>query len=154
MFKLKSSTLTSMFTSFGNTKQSQLGPEASDRLRPTTPASLSKDLKSSQMMDHSHSCNSFLSPTSPESGGNRVRSGSLCQSPLKGEEDDPACQSTENLLDRSVKISYPKKGDASGNIMTETALRKRLVRFGQIMNVRHNCWKGVSYSAISWRERS
>lgn len=135
MFKLKSSTLTSMFTSFSGAKQSQSGSEVSDRLRPTTPRSLSTDSKSSKMMDHSHSCNSFLSPITPESQGSRVLSGSLGQSGLKGEDDEVNCQSTENLLDRSVKISFPKKGDASGNVMTETVLRKRLVRFGQIMNV-------------------
>ena len=131
MFKLKSSTLTSIFTSFGGVKHGQSAADAS------TPRSLIKDSKNSNMMDHSHSCNSFLSPMALENGGNRVRSGSLNQSPLKGEDDDAICQSTENLLDRSVKISFPKKGDTSGNIMTETILRKRLVRFGQIMNVRY-----------------
>ena len=146
MFKLRSSTLTSMFSSFSSTRQSQ-SIEAAVVSRPPTPRNLSKDQKN-QLNDSTHRLtNSSLMNMSNtlENSRERSRSGSLTQSPSRTLCVDDHKQPTENLLDRSVKISFPKKADNSnsGTVITEAFLREKVSSFGQIMNVSENC--GVSY---------
>jgi hypothetical protein len=141
MFKLRSSTLTSMFSSFSSARQSQ-SIEAAVVSRPPTPRNLSKDQKN-QLNDSTHSThrltNSSLMNMSNtlENSKDRGRSGSLSQSPSRSLYVDDQRQPTENLLDRSVKISFPKKADnsISGTVITEAFLREKVSSFGQVMNV-------------------
>jgi hypothetical protein len=72
-----------------------------------------------------------------ENSKDRGRSGSLSQSPSRSLYVDDQRQPTENLLDRSVKISFPKKADnsISGTVITEAFLREKVSSFGQVMNV-------------------
>jgi hypothetical protein len=141
MFKLRSSTLTSMFSSFSSARQSQ-SIEAAVVSRPPTPRNLSRGQKN-QLNDSTHSThrltNSSLMNMSNtlENSKDRGRSGSLSQSPSRSLYVDDQRQPTENLLDRSVKISFPKKADnsISGTVITEAFLREKVSSFGQVMNV-------------------
>ena len=125
-----------MFSSFGSNRQSQ-SIEAVAVPRPPTPRNLSKDQKN-QPNDSTHRLtnNSLMNMSNPpESNEDRGRSGSIAQSPSRKLSVDDQKQPTENLLDRSVKISFPKKAENSGGVITEAFLRERVSRFGQIMNV-------------------
>jgi hypothetical protein len=130
-----------MFSSFSSARQSQ-SIEAAVVSRPPTPRNLSKDQKN-QLSDSTHSThrltNSSLMNMSNtlENSKDRGRSGSLSQSPSRSLYVDDQTQPTENLLDRSVKISFPKKADnsISGTVITEAFLREKVSSFGQVMNV-------------------
>jgi hypothetical protein len=130
-----------MFSSFSSARQSQ-SIEAAVVSRPPTPRNLSKDQKN-QLNDSTHSThrltNSSLMNMSNtlENSKDRGRSGSLSQSPSRSLYVDDQRQPTENLLDRSVKISFPKKADnsISGTVITEAFLREKVSSFGQVMNV-------------------
>jgi hypothetical protein len=130
-----------MFSSFSSARQSQ-SIEAAVVSRPPTPRNLSKDQKN-QLNDSTHSTHRLTSSSlmnmsnTLDNSKDRGRSGSLTQSPTRSLRVDDQKQPTENLLDRSVKISFPKKADNSnsGPVITEAFLREKVSSFGQVMNV-------------------
>lgn len=150
MHKLRSSTLSSIF-GFTGSKQTENRADGNDRIRPPTPRNAAKTRKSSSPdTPHRRSSNSFLNMSNPfEKVKERKRSGSLNQSPPELQFEEMQQQPSENLLDRSVKIAFPKRGLSSGEGMTEIMLRERVSEFGQVVNVSH-VTSGEFFHTVHW----
>ena len=137
MFKLSN-----MFGGFGgknnknneNNQNNQYPPDA-PRMRPQTPGSSAKH-SPSRDADYRPSNTSIMNMSNPfekaAGAGGKGRGGDL--SPRSAQKPDLSDQQpTENLLDRSVKITFPKKGE--GSVISEAVLREKLGRFGDLVNV-------------------
>ena len=130
MYKLKSSTFSSMF-SFTGSKQTGNRAEGTDPIRPPTPRTRKSSSPDSPRRRNS---TSFLNMSNPFENI-RARSGSLSKSLSEVRIDELQPEPSENLLDRSVKIAFPKRGLSNGEGMTEIVLRERISEFGQVVNV-------------------
>lgn len=134
MYKLKSSTFSSIF-SFSGSKQAESKAEGNDPIRPPTPRNASRTRRSSSPESpRRRSSTSFLNMSNPFENI-RARSGSLSRSLSEVRIAEIQPEPSENLLDRSVKIAFPKRGLSNGEAMTEIVLRERISEFGQVVNV-------------------
>ena len=131
----KNRTISSMLAGFGS-KQQQNVPDPSLRTRPSTPGTSAKDGKFAyDETPYRASNTSLLNMSNPFE---KIYGKSKSESPvppmaLEQTEILPQGQLSENLLDRSVKIAFPKKGNAE--IISEASLRERVGRFGEVINV-------------------
>lgn len=65
----------------------------------------------------------------------KVKERGRSESPIVFSAQNPIDQepSTENLLDRSVKITFPKNNESE--IISEASMRERVGQFGEVINV-------------------
>lgn len=121
--------LSTIFSGF-NSKQNQNAPDLIPKTRPSTPGHSTKDGRSSfQDTPYRASNTSLLNMSNPfEKAKEKGKSESTTAQNL-----DDQLQSTENLLDRSVKITFPKNNDS--DVISEAILRERVGQFGEVVNV-------------------
>ena len=121
--------LSTIFSGF-NSKQNQNAHELLPKTRPSTPGHSTKDGRSSfQDTPYRASNNSLLNMSNPfEKAKEKSKSESIAAQNLNDQ-----LQSTENLLDRSVKITFPKNNDCE--VISEAVLRERVGKFGEVVNV-------------------
>jgi hypothetical protein len=127
MFKLKSSSLSSMFSGFSSNQKLSPRNDFSTPMRPPSTGMSMKTPMSYPVRERNGSEASSQSSQSSLQHSLQQSSMQSIKKPPQQKEQPP-----ENLLDRSVKITFPKN---SGNVISETLLREKVGTFGEIMNV-------------------